>query len=711
MLKRISFGFGALLALAPATCTRPSNETSVASQKQANWLKVDSAGLASAKELPPPKILPETYFAAGQLLEAQGQFTDAVGQYQRAVLLNHEYVAAYHRLGLLLGRLNRHRDATVALARAAELRPDEPVILNNLGFEHAMLGEWTAAETHLRRAVELSPRFDRARINLAMVLSQQDRFDDAFQEFRVVLPEPQACYNLGLMYCGARRYRDAGLAFHRALKLDPSLVAAQTQLAQLDATLQEKLDAQPPSSHDTDAVAIALTGGGSSVVADDNSRVFSSVDATVLPSDEAGPCNETNEVESDAGRPSSVEPSDGPAPIQDAAASVEVAMPSNNAARIETAAVGDEAASEVTSTDVFPFQFEEAAEGEFAEELTSEPCGDDSTSDLDGWVAEFMRTPHTVTLLQVDGADTAFAASLEAVETPVEDDIAGSVTNNGIEADARAMVAAESASIDMAPTLTTPVAPVVPTAGYGALIDVAYDDEVDAWFNADELAYTPASDAGANDASCSDLPYAVTASAADGFVRRSAPRGGQRITERHGRARRLARTAASSTFLSAAAVLGAEPLVEVAWDEIPISVDAGGESDCVDAELAAAADALDAWASANVTTTDYTVTPVASLDVAGESMTAEPMALTGLTKAPRPRHALPRRFPTNDPASPPWGRSAEATDARLEDPDAAEFAHEGGDVDEPCPEDVPPGPLMTDRAERTARIENPEPQP
>lgn len=257
------------LILLPSACNQP--QSSAGRLSQGNGARSDAASAADVRETPPPKILPQTHFAAGQLLEAQGQFDQALVQYQRAVLLNHRHVAAYHRMGTLLARMGRHREAIDALTKAADLRPDAYVLYNNLGFEYAILNEWDTAEAHLRRAIDLNPTFERARVNLGMVLCRRGQFDDALEQFRTVLPESEAQYNLGLMYAGSKRYRDAGLAYHRALQLDPNLIAAQTQLAYISKYVDTTDTSQEPSpaqeatqvGYDEPMHAQALTGESS----------------------------------------------------------------------------------------------------------------------------------------------------------------------------------------------------------------------------------------------------------------------------------------------------------------------------------------------------------------------------------------------------------------------------------------------------------------
>lgn len=202
-------------------------------QDQGNVRQVTDSAVANAPEEKPPKILPETHFAAGMLFERQGQFDRAIFQYRKAVALNAHYIVAFHRLGLLQSRTGQHLEATQTLKRAVALRPDNAVLHNDLGFELMHTQQWEDAERELRLAIELQPDLATAHINLGMVLSKAERFAESLASFQAVLPEADANYNMGLMYQGQKRHAEAQEAFRHVLTIDPEFSAAKIQLARL----------------------------------------------------------------------------------------------------------------------------------------------------------------------------------------------------------------------------------------------------------------------------------------------------------------------------------------------------------------------------------------------------------------------------------------------------------------------------------------------
>lgn len=192
-----------------------------------------------------PKILPETHFASARLFESRRMIHKAIKQYEKAIALNHGYVEAYQRLGLLLSYTGQRKRALVAMRRAVQLRPDDAILRNNLGFELLMAKRLPEASEQLTQAVALDGDFARARVNLGIAKSLQGRFDDALEDFLVVLPEADAYYNLGLMYRSGNRPEQAAQAFRRVLTIRPGFSAAERQLQSVLASM----DPPTPVTH------------------------------------------------------------------------------------------------------------------------------------------------------------------------------------------------------------------------------------------------------------------------------------------------------------------------------------------------------------------------------------------------------------------------------------------------------------------------------
>lgn len=231
MLGHKKIQLSLLLAISVIGCS--SKDMKVDTRKPFNGTTVVDAKIANAIDAPMPKILPQTHFAAARLLEAQGEINKAAVQYRKAIAVNHQFVAAYHRLGMLISKQGQHEEAIALFKAAVDLQPGEAILHNNLGFELMFVKQWTESREHFTRALELNPELTRAHINMGLVLSKLGEFDRALESFSAVLPEADAYYNLGLMYRGQKHYDDAARSFEHVLKCNPKFTAAQKQLAEL----------------------------------------------------------------------------------------------------------------------------------------------------------------------------------------------------------------------------------------------------------------------------------------------------------------------------------------------------------------------------------------------------------------------------------------------------------------------------------------------
>ncbi len=231
------------VTLCTAGCAKSDFQVARQSRTTLRPAAADRA-MANAPEEKPPKILPETHFAAGMLFERQGQFDPAIAQYRKAVALNHNYAAAYHRLALLLSATGQHLEAAETLRRAVAQRPENAVLRNDLGFEWMLAQQWDDAERELRKAIELQPDLVTPHINLGMVLAKSGRFGESLSAFQAVLPEADAYYNLGLMFRGQQMYPEAADAFREVLTINPQFTAAKTQLDQITRRTEPKTPAQ-----------------------------------------------------------------------------------------------------------------------------------------------------------------------------------------------------------------------------------------------------------------------------------------------------------------------------------------------------------------------------------------------------------------------------------------------------------------------------------
>ena len=186
---------------------------------------------SEVKDAPTPRIAPETHYASGLMLERQGDFAGAAGQFEKAAEGDPAMVEAHNRLGMCLCRMGRNDEARASFQRAVKLSPDSAALRNNLGFCLNASGRYAEAEAAFRKALELTPDFDRARMTLGIALARQKKLGDAAVEFSRVVPAETAYYNVGVICMEMNENAHAERAFRESLAVKPDYAPAQKRLA------------------------------------------------------------------------------------------------------------------------------------------------------------------------------------------------------------------------------------------------------------------------------------------------------------------------------------------------------------------------------------------------------------------------------------------------------------------------------------------------
>lgn len=104
--------------------------------------------------------------------------------------------------GAALAAQGKYRQAQAEFARALEIAPDHPAILNNQALAYALEGRRTDAERLLRRITDSrssDARAGKAKQNLALLLGLEGRAEEARKMGESVLPPEQARSNAELL--------------------------------------------------------------------------------------------------------------------------------------------------------------------------------------------------------------------------------------------------------------------------------------------------------------------------------------------------------------------------------------------------------------------------------------------------------------------------------------------------------------------------------
>lgn len=172
----------------------------------------------------------------------------AEGLYKQIIRRAPEHVDGHYLLGTLFAERGNYDEALRYLGRAAELAPDSPMILNNLGNVHRIKNDLDQAALCYQRALALNPGMAESHCNLGIVLKRLGMLDEAIQSYSAAISlnsrMTAAHSNLGSALKERGDFEAAMECFKQVIRLDSDNLAAKHNLAALAG---QTTDTAPPS--------------------------------------------------------------------------------------------------------------------------------------------------------------------------------------------------------------------------------------------------------------------------------------------------------------------------------------------------------------------------------------------------------------------------------------------------------------------------------
>jgi len=141
----------------------------------------------------------KTLYAMADILATQGKDLECEFVLKRII---HEYplfLPAYNSLAALQMRQGRVNEAINTLSGALQVRPQDAVLLNNLGMCWIVRRDYEKALELFTKAASVMPENARYRANMAVALGLMGRYDESLSLLRLVMPEDKAEHNLGVL--------------------------------------------------------------------------------------------------------------------------------------------------------------------------------------------------------------------------------------------------------------------------------------------------------------------------------------------------------------------------------------------------------------------------------------------------------------------------------------------------------------------------------
>ena len=193
---------------------------------------------SGADQLPEqePAIQAQTFFAAGQFAEAEGNFAVAAQQYEKACQAQKDYLWAQYRLGVVYSHMKNWTKAVEAWNAYIDSTNGTASAYSNLGFTWELANDPARAEEAYKKAIARDPKCQPARVNYGLMLARRNRIPEAVQQFQTCLTPAEVHYNLASVFEQQGRHKLARAEYEMALKLDPQLADARTRLAAISPT-------------------------------------------------------------------------------------------------------------------------------------------------------------------------------------------------------------------------------------------------------------------------------------------------------------------------------------------------------------------------------------------------------------------------------------------------------------------------------------------
>ena len=160
------------------------------------------------------------------IVSEQGDTTQAITYYERAIQLGLKTVEIYHDLGIAYMQNRDGENALKQFHNALEIDPNLPESLTMLGTLYAANNKFEASEAHYQRAIELAPEAAMAYHGLAYLYGKHDRNLEKAVELAhhaaELSPNSAAYHNTLSWLCyKVGKYEEAVVAILRAIELAP----------------------------------------------------------------------------------------------------------------------------------------------------------------------------------------------------------------------------------------------------------------------------------------------------------------------------------------------------------------------------------------------------------------------------------------------------------------------------------------------------------
>jgi tetratricopeptide (TPR) repeat protein len=203
-------------------------------------LSLGIVGCASNSEPKEAKLDSQTYYAAGQLAEAQHNYPHAINEYRLAIAAQGPHSSSIYRLGIIYTQLKDYPHAIDAWKQYVAATYGAALAYGDLAYAYQLAGRYADARQAYEAALKKEPANPTCRFNYGRLLAQQGDIPAAETQMRDILPDAQMHYAIGLICQDQKNYPQARSEFTQAIFLNPQLLDAKARLIELDSVSSAK---------------------------------------------------------------------------------------------------------------------------------------------------------------------------------------------------------------------------------------------------------------------------------------------------------------------------------------------------------------------------------------------------------------------------------------------------------------------------------------
>jgi tetratricopeptide (TPR) repeat protein len=207
----------------------------LAQVRESNNSEVGIARFAAAVAKYRP-LQPEFYIELADAWISRGDSQKAIPLYREAVRRRSDSLAGLLGLGRALEKAGQPTGAAEAFRRATQAAPDDALSWRELGQIYVKQGKRAEAATALERSLQLDAEAPEAHYAFGLLWSQPGgdpgRAEASFREAIRLAPDyPEAHMNLAILLFERQRAEEAGYHFERALRYRPNYALAHLNYA------------------------------------------------------------------------------------------------------------------------------------------------------------------------------------------------------------------------------------------------------------------------------------------------------------------------------------------------------------------------------------------------------------------------------------------------------------------------------------------------